>query len=105
MATAMKRKAGKGTSRKAGKTAVATKAAPVKPAKSNPEYVSINQFARKFGKSRSAIHKACKAGRIKSIPFPTVGEKEQRLIPYSEVERIEQGLGDQLPQEDDAAEK
>ena len=66
--------------------------APV-PDQDKPEYVSINWLAKKFGKSRSAIHRAVKAGKIKSLPFPTVGEKDQVVIPYSEVERIEAGRG------------
>lgn len=73
------------------KTAVKPVATDTAAEESKPEYVSITWMAKKFGKSRSAIHKAVQAGKIKSIPFPTAGEKDQRRIPYSEVERIEAG--------------
>lgn len=53
-----------------------------------PEYVTVSWFARKFGKARSTIHRACEAGRIAFIPFPSAGEKDQKLIPYSEVDRL-----------------
>ena len=71
-------------------TAITTETA--EPTIENPEYVSVTWFARKFGKSRSTIHKACDAGKIAFIPFPSAGEKDQKMIPYSEVERIEAEL-------------
>ena len=50
------------------------------------EYITVTQFAKRFGISRQFVWKMIKEGRLKAIKIGSLYK-----IPVSEVDRIEKG--------------
>jgi hypothetical protein len=58
---------------------------------SEPRFVRVSEFAKRFAMSVSAVYKAIEAGTIEAIQLPGTGDKIQIRIPFSEVTRVEAG--------------
>ena len=60
---------------------------PAVPARTEPAEVTVRQFSKITGISRSRIHELCDSGDI-NFRYLTTARKSKKLIPRSQIERF-----------------